>query len=54
MPFHELRCVLDATMRGNIARFINHCCTPNCYSKVVVEPDGVPCVSGSNLNTILT
>jgi len=27
--------VLDATVRGNVARFINHCCTPNCYSKVV-------------------
>ena len=32
-------CVLDATMRGNVARFINHCCTPNCYSKVIVETD---------------
>uniref|UniRef100_A0A7S4F0W4 Histone-lysine N-methyltransferase n=1 Tax=Chrysotila carterae TaxID=13221 RepID=A0A7S4F0W4_CHRCT len=27
--------VLDATMCGNIARFINHCCAPNCYSKVI-------------------
>ena len=40
-------CVLDATMRGNVARFINHCCTPNCYSKVVVEPEGEPYVPGS-------
>ena len=31
--------VLDATMRGNVARFINHSCTPNCYSKVI-EIDG--------------
>ena len=27
--------VLDATVRGNIARYMNHCCTPNCYSKVI-------------------
>ena len=38
---------LDATMRGNVARFINHCCTPNCYSKVITEPEGEPYVPGS-------
>ena len=32
--------VIDATLRGNAARFINHCCDPNCYSKVILV-DGV-------------
>jgi len=25
----------DAAVGGNIARFINHCCTPNCWFEVV-------------------
>ncbi|XP_028396807.1 histone-lysine N-methyltransferase SETD1B-A-like [Dendronephthya gigantea] len=27
--------IIDATKYGNLARFINHCCDPNCYAKVV-------------------
>ncbi|KAI8389486.1 hypothetical protein BD560DRAFT_381843 [Blakeslea trispora] len=28
--------VLDATKKGNLARFINHCCSPNCSIKIVM------------------
>ncbi|KAM3666546.1 LOW QUALITY PROTEIN: histone-lysine N-methyltransferase SETD1A-like [Ammospiza maritima maritima] len=27
--------IIDATKFGNLARFINHCCTPSCYAKVI-------------------
>ena len=38
----EIRCfrlnrrwVIDANVGGNVARFINHSCVPNCYSNVI-------------------
>jgi len=32
--------VIDATKHGNSARFINHCCVPNCNAKVINGADG--------------
>ena len=29
------RWVRDANVSGNVARFINHACRPNCYSQIV-------------------
>ncbi|CAO3625651.1 unnamed protein product [Cunninghamella echinulata] len=26
--------IVDATIKGNLARFVNHCCTPNCNTKI--------------------
>jgi SET domain-containing protein len=26
---------VDATQRGGIARYANHCCEPNCYSDII-------------------
>jgi hypothetical protein len=33
--------VADATVRGGRARYINHCCDPNCRPKEFYGPDGV-------------
>ena len=32
--------IVDATRRGNIGRFINHCCRPNAYAKIVSLGEG--------------
>jgi SET domain-containing protein len=29
------RTVIDANVGGNVARFVNHSCTPNCYSNII-------------------
>ena len=34
------RWVRDANVGGNVARFINHACKPNCYSQIVGRTSG--------------
>jgi hypothetical protein len=48
--------VIDATLRGGYARYVNHSCTPNCESKIVDGPPGkehlkrVMIISQRNIN----
>ena len=32
--------VIDATMTGGPARYINHCCDPNCFTEVIPTEKG--------------
>nr|GLL36179.1 histone-lysine N-methyltransferase ATX4-like [Ipomoea trifida] len=32
--------VIDATMKGSLTRLFNHCCEPNCYSRIVNLGEG--------------
>jgi histone-lysine N-methyltransferase SETD2 len=32
--FNKLDAIIDATRKGNLARFINHCCEPNCRTAI--------------------
>lgn len=36
----ESNTIIDATMTGNPARFINHSCDPNCFSRNVTVDNG--------------
>ncbi|RKP38702.1 SET domain-containing protein [Dimargaris cristalligena] len=32
--------VIDATKMGNMARFVNHCCQPNCNARIITVDGG--------------
>uniref|UniRef100_A0A0N4ZUH1 [histone H3]-lysine(4) N-trimethyltransferase n=1 Tax=Parastrongyloides trichosuri TaxID=131310 RepID=A0A0N4ZUH1_PARTI len=29
------QCVIDATLKGGVSRFVNHCCVPNSYARII-------------------
>ncbi len=31
---------MDATLKGNLARFVNHCCDPCCYARIITVDTG--------------
>lgn len=35
IPFFSVNQILDATQKGNLSRFINHSCDPNCETQKV-------------------
>ena len=42
--------IIDATKKGNLARFINHCCDPNCSAKVItVQGNKKICIYSSRV-----
>jgi SET domain-containing protein len=48
------RWVRDANVDGNVARFINHSCTPNCYSHIVGQTIWIRAARNINAGEELT
>jgi len=32
--------IVDATLKGNLGRFVNHSCQPSCYARVITIENG--------------
>ena len=43
--------IVDATRRGGMARFINHCCEPNAYARIITTT--TPVSDADNAEEIL-